>query len=71
MGWGEGRSGLITQPGSGLAHSLLTRLCPPLLPPRRWALAAGHSRDGVGVGLNGSRLGGETWPIGMRRGLTS
>lgn len=47
MGWGEGRSCLITQPGSGLAHSLLTRLCPLFLPPRRWA-PAGRSRGGVG-----------------------
>lgn len=47
MDWGEGRSCLITQPGSGLAHSLLTRLCPLFLPPRRWA-PAGRSRGGVG-----------------------
>lgn len=60
-GWGhslgEGRSCLYNPARFGLAHSLLTRLCPLLRsPPSRWAPGR-HSWGGVGLKVSG--LAGE------------
>ena len=47
VGWGEGGSCFITQPGRGLAHSLLTRLARAF----GFLLTGGLQSDGAGLGL--------------------